>query len=60
MRGTAEELEVAEAILHRSADDSPNAETAARLHALGDEVTARAQDIERRADRLTESPRSRK
>lgn len=27
---------------HRSAEDSPNAGTTARLHALGDQVTAQA------------------
>jgi hypothetical protein len=37
--------------LHRSADTSPNEETTARLDALGDEVTAQADDIDRRADR---------
>ena len=57
MHGTAERLEVAEAILHRSGQESPNTETTARLHALGDQVTARAHDIDRRADRLTRNPR---
>ncbi|MEV8510669.1 hypothetical protein AB0368_38380 [Actinoplanes sp. NPDC051475] len=52
MHRTAEQLEVAEAILHRSAEDSPNTGTAARLHALGDQVTAQAHDIDRRANRL--------
>ncbi|MFC7530590.1 hypothetical protein [Actinoplanes sp. GCM10030250] len=53
MHGTAEQLEVAEAILHRSAEESPNPATTARLHALGDEVTAQAHAIDRRADSLT-------
>ena len=53
MHDTAERLEIAEAILHRSADECPNTDTAARLHALGDQVTAQARDIDRRADRLT-------
>ncbi len=53
MHGTAERLEVAEAILHRSAEESPDPGTTARLHALGDRVTAQAQDVDRRADRLT-------
>ena len=55
MHDTAEQLEVAEAILHRSAEQSPNPTTATRLHALGDEVTAQAQAIDRRADLLTQS-----
>jgi hypothetical protein len=53
MHDTAEQLEVAEAILHRSAEESPNEAVTARLHALGDQVTAQAHDIDRRADRLT-------
>ena len=52
MHDTAEQLEVAEAILHRSAEESPNPATTTRLHALGDEVTAQAQGIDRRADLL--------
>ena len=54
MHGTAEQLEVAEAILHRSAEESPNPSTTTRLHALGDEVTAQARAIDRRADLLTQ------
>jgi hypothetical protein len=56
MHDTAEQLEVAEAILHRSADEAPNPATGARLHGLGDQVTAQAKDIDRRADRLAERP----
>lgn len=56
MHGTAERLEAAEANLHRSADESPNDAVTARLHALADQVTAQAQDIDRRADRLTGEP----
>jgi hypothetical protein len=52
MHRTAERLEVAEAILHRSAEQSPNTETTAQLHALGDQVTTQARDIDRRAYRL--------
>ena len=52
MHDTAERLEVAEAILHRSAQESPNDADTARLHALGDQVTAQAHDIDRRADSL--------
>ena len=48
--------EEAEAMLHSSADRSPNAETTARLHSLGDDVTAGARDIDRRADGLTNGP----
>ena len=56
MHDTADKLEVAEAILHHSAERSPDAGTTARLHALGDQVTAQARDIARRADRLTAEP----
>ncbi|MEU8660706.1 hypothetical protein [Actinoplanes philippinensis] len=52
MHHTAEQLEVAEAILHRSAAQTPNPDTADRLDALGDQVTAQAHDIDRRADQL--------
>jgi hypothetical protein len=55
MHDTAEQLEEAEAVLHCSADRSPNAETTGRLHGLGDDVTARTRDIDRRADGLTNS-----
>ena len=54
MHDTAEQLEVAEANLHRSAEESPNPTTTTRLHALGDEVTAQARAIDRRADLLTQ------
>jgi hypothetical protein len=57
MHQTAERLEVAEEILHRSAEESPNSATTARLHALGDQVTAQAHDIDRRADRVTDDHR---
>jgi hypothetical protein len=56
MHRTAEQLEVAESILHHSAEQSPNTDTTARLHALGDQVTAQAHQIDRRADRLTSEP----
>ncbi|BBH68591.1 hypothetical protein ACTI_52760 [Actinoplanes sp. OR16] len=52
MHDTAERLEIAEAILHRSADRSPDEATKERLHRLGDEVTSQAKDIDRRAGRL--------
>ncbi|WP_189334936.1 hypothetical protein [Actinoplanes ianthinogenes] len=52
MHHTAEQLEVAESILHRSAEEAPNPGTSARLHTLGHQVTAQAHDIDRRADRL--------
>lgn len=57
MHDTADKLEVAEAILHRSAERSPDTGTTARLHALGDQVTAQAHDIGRRADRLADEAR---
>ncbi|WP_433796513.1 hypothetical protein [Actinoplanes sp. CA-252034] len=53
LHSTAEQLEVAEAILHHSADESPDPATRRRLHALGDEVTAQAKMIDARADPLT-------
>ena len=53
MHDTADELEGAETVLHRSAEASPNETTAARLHALGDAVTGEAKAIDRRADRLS-------
>lgn len=52
MHGTAEQLEVVEARLHRSAREAPDPGTTARLHALGDEVTAQAEDVDRRAELL--------
>jgi hypothetical protein len=56
MHHTAAQLEVAEAILHRSAAQTPSPDTADRLDALGDQVTAQAHDIDRRADRLAGPP----
>ncbi|MEV0902180.1 hypothetical protein [Actinoplanes sp. NPDC049802] len=56
MYDTAEALERAEQTLHRSADASPDDATAARLDRLGDAVTTEAEDISRRAERL--SPRT--
>jgi len=53
MHSTAEQLEAAEGILHQSAEASPNDKTKARLHRLGDEVTAQAHDIDQRANRLS-------
>lgn len=53
MHDTADALEAAEAILHHSAERSPDTPTTARLHALGDQVTAQAHEIDRRADQLT-------
>ncbi|MDI6099354.1 hypothetical protein QLQ12_12200 [Actinoplanes sp. NEAU-A12] len=54
MRDTADQLETVEARLHQSAEESPDPETGARLHELGDEVTAQAKDVERRAGLLAE------
>jgi hypothetical protein len=52
MHDTAEALERSEAILHESAEQSPDPETRERLHRLGDEVTRQAMNIDRRADAL--------
>jgi hypothetical protein len=52
LRDNADRLEDAEAVLHRSADASPRAETTRRLHQLGDAVTAEAHAIQDRAQRL--------
>jgi hypothetical protein len=52
MHDTAEALERSEAILHDSAESSPDAATTRRLHALGDEVTRQAKAIDRRADAI--------
>jgi hypothetical protein len=52
MHETAEALERSEAVLHESAERSPDEETRQRLHRLGDEVTRQAKEIDRRADLL--------
>jgi hypothetical protein len=52
MHDTAEQLEVVEDRLHHIADEAPDPGTRVRLHTLGDQVTAQAKDIEKRADRL--------
>ncbi len=54
MCATAEALDPAVAGLHASARRSPDEQQAARLHQLGDEVTAQARDIARRVDRLAD------
>jgi hypothetical protein len=54
MHATAQQLEQAESILHRSAQATPNRGSKARLHGLGDQVTALADDIAERADRLSD------
>jgi ElaB/YqjD/DUF883 family membrane-anchored ribosome-binding protein len=59
MRDTAEALEDTEAMLHRSAEASPDKSARDRLHRLGDQVTARAEDIVARADRLSSAERPR-
>ena len=59
MRDTAEALEETEAMLHRSAEESPSAASADRLHRIADDVTAEANRIAGRADRLVDhSPAS--
>jgi len=56
MLDTAVALEATEAALHRTADESPDPETAARLDRLGDAITAQAKDIARRAGNLPPNP----
>ena len=58
MHETAEALERSEAILHNSAERSPDEETRQRLHRLGDEVTRQAVDIDKRADALEPAKRA--
>jgi len=58
MHETAEALERSEAILHDSAERSPDEETRQRLHRLGDEVTRQAVDIDKRADALEPAKRA--
>jgi hypothetical protein len=55
MHDTAEQLEVVEGVLHRSAEASPNEQTTHRLHALGDAVTEQARHIDERADQMIPS-----
>jgi hypothetical protein len=55
MHDTAESLERSEAILHDSAERSHDEPTRQRLHALGDEVTRQAKNIDRRADAIAPS-----
>ena len=52
MHDTAEQLHVSAGTLYRSSQESPNEMTTDRLHALGDDVTDQAHDIDRRADAL--------
>ena len=52
MHDTAEQLHVSAGTLYRSSQASPNETTTDRLHALGDDVTEQADDIDRRADQL--------
>ena len=56
MHDTAAALERSEAILHASAERSPDAQTRRRLHSLGDQVTSQAEEIDRRADAVTPPP----
>jgi hypothetical protein len=55
MYDTAEALERSEAALHDAADRIPDAVTARRLDALGDEVTRQAKSIDKRAASLKPS-----
>jgi hypothetical protein len=52
MQSTVEQLMLTAEILHSRATAAPSAETAARLHALGDAVSTQADNIKQRADRL--------
>jgi uncharacterized membrane protein len=56
MLDTAVALEATEAALHRTADELPDPEAAARLDRLGDAITAQAKDIARRAGELPPNP----
>lgn len=56
MHDTADALERSEAMLHDSAERSHDESTKRRLHALGDEVTRQAKNIDRRADAIAPSP----
>jgi hypothetical protein len=53
MRETAEALEHSEAVLHGTAEKSPDETSGRRLHDLGDEVTRQAKNIDRRADAIS-------
>jgi hypothetical protein len=55
MHGTADALERSEAVLHDSAEKSPDKQTKRRLHDLGDEVTGQAKNIDQRADAIEPS-----
>ena len=54
MWSTIEQLKLTAQVLSIGATASPSPETATRLHALAAAVSAQADDIQQRADRLTE------
>ena len=54
MWSTVEQLRLAAQILATSATAAPSPDTASRLRALADAVSAQADDIQPRADRLTD------
>jgi hypothetical protein len=56
MHDTADALERSETMLHDAAERSHDEPTKRRLHALGDEVTRQAKNIDRRADAMPPSP----
>ncbi|MFI1991895.1 hypothetical protein [Actinoplanes sp. NPDC020271] len=58
MHDTAERLEQAEGIIHRSAQAIPDQATRRRLHGLANQVTATAAEIENRAVQLPPSRRA--
>ena len=58
MHDTAEQLYVSAGTLYHSSNASPDETASERLRSLGDDVTAEACDINRRADQLgTDLPR---
>ncbi|GIF23311.1 hypothetical protein Ate02nite_60410 [Paractinoplanes tereljensis] len=52
MRSTVEQLRLAARRLRSLAETSPSEQTATRLRALGHDVSAKADDIEERADQI--------
>jgi ElaB/YqjD/DUF883 family membrane-anchored ribosome-binding protein len=52
MRNTVDQLKQAAAILRRSAEAAPSADTKTRLHRLADQVIDTADDIAQRTDTL--------
>jgi hypothetical protein len=55
MHDTAEALERSEAVLHETAENSPDEQTRRRQHSLADEVSRQAENIDQRADAIAPS-----